>query len=210
MDIIVSLDLGCMVYAFRMKHFFASFFIPSLLLLSGCGTPTTNIGTGSGSSVPKGESIPAIPAELSRIALASADYTLIDPTVRGELTKANQDFRVSIRGGVFTFPASVLVSHYGTVSVDTENITYGDLTGDGILDAVVRVKAGTDDFATVELAAFTSSGGTAHQFAAFPLGRASVRSVDITAGKIRVNFSHMVPGDPGPRNTELLLELPKK
>lgn len=193
-----------------MKHSLASFFIPTLLLLGACGAPATNIDSGTGASVPKGESIPAIPAELSKIALASADYTLIDPTVRGALTEAHQDFRVSIRDGVFHFPASALVDHYGTVTVDTENITYGDLTGDGVPDAVVRVKAGTDEFATVELAAFTSSGSTAHQFAAFPLGRATIRTVDITAGKIRVNFSHMVPGDPGPRNTELMLELPKK
>ncbi len=193
-----------------MKHSFASFFILSLLVLGACGAPATNIDSGSGASVPKGESIPAIPSELSRIALASANYTLIDPTVRGALTKAGQDFRVAIREGTFRFPASVLIDHYETVSVDTENIAYGDLTGDGIPDAVVRVKAGTDEFSTVELAAFTSSGGAAYQFAAFPLGRASVRSVDITSGKIRVNFMHSVPGDPGPRNTELMLELPKK
>lgn len=190
-----------------MKHSFASFFIPSLLVLGACGAPATNIDSGSGASMPKGE---PIPAELSKIALASANYTLIDPAVRGALTKAGQDFRISVRGGTFNFPASVLVDHFKTVSVDTENIAYGDLTGDGIPDAVIQVKAGTDEFATVELAAFTASGGTAYQFAAFPLGRASIRSVDITVGKIRVNFTHSVPGDPGPRNTELMLELPKK
>lgn len=193
-----------------MKNTCLRFLVPALLLLSACGAAETSLDTGSGALAPAGESAPIIPSELSRLALASADYTLIDPTVRGALTSAGQDFRIPVRAGSYTFPASILVGHYGTVSVDTDNVTYGDLTGDGVPDAVVRVKAGTDEFATVELAAFTASGGTAHQFAAFPLGQASIRSVDITAGKIRVNFTHIVPGDPGPRSTQLTLELPKK
>lgn len=150
-----------------------------------------------------------IPAEISRSALASANYTLIDPTVRHALTEARQDFTISLRHGTYNFPPSALVGHYQTVTADTENIIYGDLNADGVQDAVIQVRIGTDEFSMTELAAFTASGGTATQFAAFPLGHATVKNIAIVDGKIRVNITHVVPGDPGPRNTEYILQAQK-
>ena len=189
-----------------MKLPISTFLFIALLTMSGCSTQV-GIKRGSETSLKVG---PKVPPELSTEMLASANYTLIDPAVRHALTEAGEDFIVPIRGGSYHFPPSALVGHYSTVSVDAEHVTYGDLSGDGIPDALVRVTVGTDEFATTELAAFTASGGMPHQFAAFPLGRSIVRSVEITSGKIRVNFTHEVPGDPGIRNTELMLEIPKK
>lgn len=185
-----------------MKHqqFFSV--LSALIIFSACASPET--------SVTPDPTVPAIPPELSQTALASAQYTLIDPAVRKALTEAGEDFSVRMQDGSYSFQSSALLEQYSTVTVDTEDITYGDLTADGVLDAVVPVTVGTGEFASTELAAFSGSGGTAYQFAAFPLGRAVIRSVYITEGKIRVNFTHNVLGDPGPRNTELVLEIPKK
>ncbi len=190
-----------------MKKTLTQFIIPILLILSGCSDSSSREKKETSPSVSVDESVYSIPSKLSGIALASTDYTLIDPDVRSALSKAGHNFIVPVRNGSYSFPASVLMGQYRTVTVDTENISYGDLTGDGIPDAVTRVKIGSDAFERVELAAFTSSGGIAHQFASFPLGRATIRTVEIVAGKIRVNFTHTVLGDPGPRNTELLLEI---
>ena len=156
----------------------------------------------------KGEVV--IPPQLLGHKLGTATYTIIDPTVRKALTDAGQDFSVSVRDGSYEFPPSSLLTHYDTVRVDTSRIAYGDLNGDDIPDALIPVTVGTDEKATVELAAFTASGSSVRQFAAFPLGQATVKTFSITKGKIRVNFTHMLAGDPGPRNTELQLELPRK
>ncbi len=192
------------MYAERMRSLIFSVAVPALLILSGCGLQSEYSATDTERTI--ADSVP----ELSAHALGSADYMLIDPTLRQALTKAGQNFSVPVRDGTYSFPPSVLVGHYGTISVDTMNIAYGDLTGDGIPDAVIRVKAGAGEFSTTELAAFTSSGGTAMQIASFPLGHASVNSVVINAGNIHVSFTHTVSGDPGPRNTELVLKMPKK
>lgn len=193
-----------------MRYHLVFVVVMALLGFSACGGPETPALSDTGPVVPIDENAPVIPPELSGTALASADYTIIDPTVRKALTNAGQDFKVRVHAGAYAFPASTLVEHFRDIEVDTDNVVYGDLTGDGIPDAVVKVTVGKGDLSTTELAAFTASGGTAHQFAAFPLGHAEVKSVDITAGKIRVNFVHTVAGDPGPRNTQLMLELPGK
>jgi len=192
-----------------MRYHMMFLVVVALLGFSACGAPETPAFSGTGAVVPIDENAPVIPPELSGTALAAADYTIIDPTVRKALTNAGQDFKIHVRSGMYVFPASVLVEHFQEVRVDTNDIVYGDLTGDGIPDALVKVTVGTGELSTTELAAFTASGGTAHQFAAFPLGHAEVKSVDITNGKIRVNFVHTVVGDPGSRNTQLMLELPK-
>lgn len=192
-----------------MRYLVLTSVLSSLLILSACSTSSDSsslaIRTQSGV-----DTASDIPLELSAQSLASANYTLIDPTVRRALTQAGQDFLVPVRGGSYIFPASALVGHFRTVRSDTEHITYGDLTGDSTPEAIVRLQVGTDENSMVELAAFTASGGTAYQFAAFPLGHADVRNVAITDRTIRVNFMHTVPGDPGPRNTELVLEIPRK
>ncbi len=187
-----------------MRSLIFSVAIPAVLMFSGCGMQTNN------SVIDAEKIIPQTIPELSASALGSVDYTLIDATVRQALTKAGQNFMVPVRGGSYSFPPSILVGNYGTITVDTTNIAYGDLTGDGIPEAVVRVKAGTGESSTTELAAFTSSDGSASQIASFPLGHSSVKSVVIKAGKIHVSFVQTALGDPGPRNAELTLEIPQK
>ncbi len=199
-----------MMYAFTMKFPVFALIVCSVLMFSACRNGDPEIPSFADPGTSDLSITPTIPEALSPAALASADYTIVDSTVRSALTKAGQDFHIPVRNGSFTFPPSVLLDQFSTVSVDTNHITYGDLTGDGIPDAVVRVQSGTGEFSVSELAAFTASGKTAIQFAAFPLGHVMIKTVAITSGKIRVNFTHTVAGDPGPRNTELLLELPKK
>ncbi|MBP9850729.1 MAG: hypothetical protein KBC47_03480 [Candidatus Peribacteraceae bacterium] len=193
-----------------MRYHIMIFVAVAPLVFSACGTQETPSLSGTGAFLMVDTQATVIPAELSKAALASASYTIIDPTVRKALTNAGQNFQVYVRGGMYTFPPSVLVEDFRDVTVDIDDIVYGDLTGDGIPDAIVKVTVGKGELSTTELAAFTASGGTAHQFAAFPLGHAEVKSVAITSGKIRVNFEHTVLGDPGSRSTQLMLELPKK
>jgi hypothetical protein len=148
------------------------------------------------------------PAVLSSSGLLRLPYTITDSTVRADLSRAGLGFSVRLRGGGHDF-GSALTS-FRTVHADAANIVYGDLNHDGVPDAVVPLIIAGGGIQVVELAAVEATGSGAKHFASFPLGRAELRSLDITSGKIRVNFSHTVAGDPGPRNTELLLELPAK
>lgn len=176
-----------------MKRIHTAIIVATLAVLSACqGTPDGE------TSLPRSQEIPV---ELSSAALAEARYTLIDPSARRALTEEGQDFEVRVHGGSYE-------SRGLTVSIDTTTVTYGDLTGDDVPEAVVRVTVGDGDLATTELAVMTATGGNANQLAAFPLGRATVLSTNVTGGAIRVSFMHTVPGDPGPRRSDLVLAMP--
>lgn len=152
-------------------------------------------------------SLPTIPAVLSSSGLLRLPYTITDTTVRSELTRVGLDFSIKLKNGSYRFasPRSV----FQTVRADKEHIVYGDLNGDEVIDVVVPLMIGEDYEPYLELAAVKASGSGAVHFASFPLGQASLKSITIMNGKIRVNYVHTVSGDPGPRNTELFLELPK-
>jgi len=149
------------------------------------------------------------PPEFSEVHLGNATYTLVDTSLRTALTDSSLDFSVTLRNGMYEFPSAMNMRGYKKVRVDLETIAYGDVNGDSETDAVFPLIIERKDDALLEIVAVSSSGSQLKHFASFPLGIAKLNSVSITNGKIRVNFVHQVAGDPGPRNTELLLEIPK-
>lgn len=163
-----------------------------------------------GVSKDEADAIPSvyrIPGVLSSSGLLRLPYTITDRTVRTELSRVGLDFAIKLRGGSYRFASPR--SSFQTVHADERHIVYGDVNGDGVPDAVVPLVIGEGDEAFLEIAAVKETSSGALHFASFPLGKATLKSINITSGKIRVNYMHEVSGDPGPRNTELLLELPK-
>lgn len=176
------------------------FVIVSLVMLAACGEVREE------AVVPV---TPGVPDAISPARLGDASYTLTDPGVRSYFAQTGQSFVIQLRSGIFRSPVSAGSGLYDRTEIDAAHIRYGDLNGDTIPDAVVPLLIGDRENAVLELAAVSASGSTARHFASFPLGRATLKSLAVTQGKIRVNFTHIVPGDPGPRNTELILELPE-
>lgn len=174
--------------------------VASAILLVGCAGPTEESLIIS-SALSKMNGPPTVEQ------LLSMEYTITDPVVRRVLTKARKNFFVQVRSGHFTYPASALVDPYENVEVDATRAVIGDVTGDGKLDAVVRVSIGEGESSVTELAVVSVQSGALKHVASFPLGHVDVHSVKIANGKIRVNVIQMVPGDPGPRNSELTLSL---
>lgn len=171
-----------------------------VILLAACGEVRDEIAT---------PVAPGVPDAISPARLGDASYTLTDPGVRSSFAQTGQSFVIQLRSGIFRSPVSAGSVLYGRIEIGVKNIRYGDLNGDAVPDAVVPLLIGESENTVLELAAVSASGSTAHHFASFPLGRATLKSLAVTQGKIRVNFTHTVPGDPGPRNTELTLELPE-
>lgn len=175
--------------------------LAAAILLVGC----------SDSKLPERSSVPSPPSESdgppTAEQLLSMEYTITDPAVRSVLTKARKTFFVAVRDGRFDYSASARVYPFHAVRVDAASAAIGDVTGDTNPDAVVVITIGEGESSVTELAAVSVLSGSVKHIASFPLGHAEVRSVKIANGKIRVNFTHLVPGDPGPRNTELTLSL---
>ncbi len=177
-----------------------------LLLLGACGgvTPATpSSGTGAMlSPVDQAKEL------LSIEALSSMSYTVTDPTLRSLLSASGKDFRMKLEGGAYRFPPGALMGEYAVVTLDSEHMAYGDVTGDGVTDAVVPLRAGEKTSAIVELAIVSWKDGAPAHVASFPLRHAELRDVRVTGESVRVRFLQPIPGDPGPSNTELVLRLP--
>ncbi len=178
------------------------------LALSSCGAAPTTESPQAGAG--ESSSVSLVSPVLDQAHLANLSYTLINTSVRLALTKASRGFSIDLRDGTYLFPGSVAVSGFTRVHADFSHLVYGDINHDGTYDAVLPLFIDQGDSSILELAAVTESGSAPKHFASFPIGTAALRSLAITDGKIRVNFTQMIPGDPGPRNTELQLELPRK
>lgn len=190
---------SCMIQSMRLRKTFCS--AAAAVLLIGCGSS-------SDETVPLSDDGTSDAPTLDDI--KTMEYAIVDPAVRSVLSKAGLGFSVPVRDGVYLFPASALTGDYSRVEVDTGAVVFGDVTGDGTADAVVPLRIGEGETARTDLAAVSlTASGSAKHVASFPLGVVQIRSLAITNGSIRVNFMHTVSGDPGPRNTELLLTLPE-
>lgn len=163
----------------------------------------------SGASRPVEIPVDPFPPEFSEARLGNATYTLVDSSLRTALTDSSLDFSVTLKNGMYEFPSAMNRRGYKKVRADLKDIAYGDVDGDSGTDAVFPLIIERKEDAVLEIVAVSSSGASVKHFASFPLGIAQLNSLSITNGKIRVNFVHQVTGDPGPRNTELLLEIPK-
>jgi len=175
-----------------------------MLVLSGILTLAACGGRGSGRA-PLGIE-PVVVREISGASLANLTYTLTDPLVRERLMANGKTFSVTLRhGSAALLPAD---RRFGRVTLLQGRTVYGDVTGDGREDAVVVLRVGEETPGILELAIVTEDAKGPMHFASYDLGQAELQSLRVQNGKIFVNIAQQVPGDPGPRNTALTLEVP--
>jgi len=172
--------------------------LSGILTLAACGAKE------NGSS-PQGME-PVVVREISGASLANLTYTLTDPLVRERLMANGKTFSVTLRhGSAALLPAD---RRFGRVMILHDRTVYGDVTGDGREDAVVVLRVGEETPGILELAIVTEDLYGPTHFASYDLGQAELQSLRIQNGKISVNILQQIPGDPGPRNTALTLEVP--
>ncbi len=177
-----------------------------LLVLAACGGVTPAVPLSETETVPS--PIDRAKQLLSIDVLSSLSYTVTDPTLRSLLSASEKDFLVRLDDGTHRFPPTALMGPYSVLTLDVPHVTYGDLTGDGVVDAVVPLRAGDGENAIVELAVVTWKDGAPSHVASFPLRHAQLRDVRVYGNSIRVRYLQPIPGDPGPSNAELVLSLP--
>ena len=199
-------DFSAMMKIMRMDASLATLVL--CLLLSSCGTPK-RVTTPADGGVESASGV-VIPAALDRSHLGNVTYTIISPTVRIALTKASLGFTVGLKNGTYEFPEPMALSGFTGVRADFTHLAYGDVNHDGMIDAVLPLLIDHGDYSILEIAGVTESGSTARHFASFPIGKADLKSVSVINEKIHLNFTQVIPGDQGPRNTDLQLELPRK
>lgn len=189
-----------------MRTDFALALMALSVALASCGSAPATGNPSRGES----SSVSPVPEALSAERLGNVSYMLINPSVRLALTNASLKFSADLRNGAYQFPPAMDASGFTGVHADLSHVVYGDVNHDGAYDAVLPLLIDHGDYSVLEIAAVTASGSTARHFASFPIGKGVLKSLAVTDGKIRVNFTQQIPGDPGPRNTELVLELPRK
>jgi hypothetical protein len=67
---------------------------------------------------------------------------------------------------------------------------------------VTVLKIGEDQSAVLEVAVVSLEEGIPRHLASYSLGVATLKWLAVEQGRVKVNFVHRLPGDPGPRNTE--------
>lgn len=187
------------------SHISASIVTLGVLLLAACGGAPATPMSGTGTLLVRPDEMKQ---RLSVNVVSSLQYTLTDPTLRSLLSASDKDFQVKLENGTYRFPPSALMGEYDVVTLDAEHMAYGDVTGDGLTDAVVPLRAGERQNAIVELAIVSWKNGAPVHVASFPLRHAELRDVRVSGESVRVRFLQPIPGDPGPSNAELVLRLP--
>lgn len=182
--------------------------IATSLFFSSCTHSETNTPIHLNTETNLRTSQSVIPLELDFDHIGRSTIVVMNPEIRTLFSQSGHDFTVKFKNGIADIPLKVAANGVYGIEMDRDLLVYGDIAGDQRPEVIVPIKEKTAQGTLLEIAAFTSSGGNPLHFSSFPIGKADLKSMSITNRKIRINFVHQVPGDPGPRNSEFILELP--
>lgn len=149
------------------------------------------------------KSLPTIPSELTLSALQNFSYTIVSPSVRTLLSRANVGFTIRLQNGSAVFPHASELLPYDSVSVESNLSAEGDLNNDGRRDLVTVLRIGSGHTYETEIVAVTLSGGTLRQLASFPLGNVEVSSLAIDGTTLIAHA--LIPLKPSSSKKELTL-----